>query len=292
MRNKILVLLVTFIIHGASADDSVKLMIRCDDMGMSHAVNQAFEQLAQAEIPFSASVMVPCPWFTEAVEILSRYPHVSAGIHLTLNSEWKNYRWGPILGKGSVPSLVDSLGYFHPSRAKFFANNPELDEVEAELRAQIVTALAAGLKVDYVDYHMGTAVQTPEMRKIVEKLAEEFELGISRYFNEWDMDKMYDDPIDSKQDSMMIYLDNMDENRINLLVCHIGLDLPELNAMIDLNEFGLKDMSKHRHSELQVLLSDRFKKKLEDLGLKLMTYHDLIELNGIESMRAPLESGY
>lgn len=113
------------------------LLIRCDDLGMCHAVNLAAQQLISTGLPFSASVMFVCPWYQEAVQILKSHPEISIGIHLTLNAEWKNYRWGPILGKGTVPSLVDSCGYFFPSRSRFFASYPKIDEVEQELRAQI-----------------------------------------------------------------------------------------------------------------------------------------------------------
>lgn len=151
--------------------EKIPLLFRLDDIGMCHSVNMAAREVLETRMPVSMSVMVPCPWFTEAVEILKQYPHVSVGIHLTLNSEWKNYRWGPVAGVTMVPSLVDSLGHFFPSRSKLFANNPRLEEIETELRAQIEKALKAGLKIDYLDYHMGAAMQTPETRAIVEKLA-------------------------------------------------------------------------------------------------------------------------
>ena len=115
----------------------VALLIRCDDWGMSHAVNMAALRVMESGIPVSASVMVACPWYQEAVELLRAHPEVSVGIHLTLNAEWKNYRWGPISGAGNVPTLVDSLGYFFPSRELLFRNNPKLEEIERELRAQI-----------------------------------------------------------------------------------------------------------------------------------------------------------
>ena len=107
------------------------------------------------------------------MDLLQQYPNVSVGIHLTLNAEWKQYRWGPVAGVKQVPSLVDSLGQLFPSRARHFANNTQLSEIETELRAQIDKALKAGLKIDYLDYHMGAAMQTTETRKIVEKLARE-----------------------------------------------------------------------------------------------------------------------
>jgi predicted glycoside hydrolase/deacetylase ChbG (UPF0249 family) len=166
----------------------IPILIRCDDIGMSHSVNMAAKKVLETGIPVSMSVMVPCGWFAEAVDMLKQYPNVSVGIHLTLNAEWKQYRWGPVAGATIVPSLVDSLGHFFPSRSKLFGNNPSLAEIETELRAQIDKAKKAGLKIDYLDYHMGAAVQTPETRAIVEKLAKEYGVAISRYYDEVDVE--------------------------------------------------------------------------------------------------------
>ena len=226
--------------------------------------------------------MVPCPWFEEAVSILKDNPQVAVGIHLTLNAEWKNYRWGPVAGRSAVPSLVDSLGNFFPSRDAFFANNPKPEEVEIELRAQIEKALKAGLKISYLDYHMGTAVDKPELRKIVEKLAAEYHLGISRYFDEVDVNSMYSFPVEEKENHLMTILDSLTTENVNLLVCHIGEDNPELAAMIDMNPFGPKDMSKHRNAELKALLSAIRKDVFNRKGITLITYKDLIKRVGLE----------
>jgi hypothetical protein len=69
------------------------LLIRCDDIGMSHSVNMAAKELIATGLVFSASVMFPCAWYQEGVDILKNHPEISIGIHLTLNAEWKNYRW-------------------------------------------------------------------------------------------------------------------------------------------------------------------------------------------------------
>jgi predicted glycoside hydrolase/deacetylase ChbG (UPF0249 family) len=82
---------------------------------MSHSVNTALERLIASGLPVSVSIMFPTPWYQETVAILKRHPSVSAGIHLTLNSEWRNYRWGPVLGRTAVPTLVDAEGYFFQS---------------------------------------------------------------------------------------------------------------------------------------------------------------------------------
>jgi hypothetical protein len=296
MKNLFYFIAIVFIVTATSfsqtENKSKTLLIRCDDLGMSHSVNMAFKELMESGLKFSASVMFPCSWYQEAVEILKQHPKITVGIHLTLNAEWKNYRWGPIAGRDKVPSLVDSNGYFFPSRATFFANNPKSEEIEIELRAQIERAIKSGIKISYMDYHMGTAVDKPEHRAIVEKLAKEYGLAISRYFGEEDTESMYAVDIDKKQDSLLDILQNLESNKINLLVCHIGKDYPELQAMIDMNSFGLAEMSKHRQAELNALISAKSQNVFEKNNINLINYSDMISEIGLEKMKSPVESGY
>jgi predicted glycoside hydrolase/deacetylase ChbG (UPF0249 family) len=268
-------------------DNKTSVLIRCDDIGMCHSVNMAAKQVLDKGIPVSMSVMVPCPWFSEAVEMLKQYTNVSVGIHLTLNSEWKQYRWGPVSGPSVVPTLVDSSGNFFPSRTKLFGNNPRLSEIETELRAQIEKAIHAGLKIDYLDYHMGAAVQTLETRAIVEKLAAEYKLGISRYYDEVDAEGWYFTPYANKPDTMLARLKTTQPGKINLFVIHVGLDAPELSAMEDLNPFGPKEMSKHRNGELNGLISPQFQQLLHDVKYRLVNYRMLNEEKGLGSMKRP-----
>ncbi|HOZ67753.1 MAG TPA: ChbG/HpnK family deacetylase [Chitinophagaceae bacterium] len=280
MKNTLLFCLV-FSLMSLSAqqskDTKIPILIRCDDIGMSHAVNLAAKKVLETGIPVSMSVMVPCSWFSEAVDMLKGYPNVSVGIHLTLNAEWKQYRWGPVAGVKQVPSLVDSLGHFFPSRSKLFANNPQLSEIETELRAQIDKALKAGLKIDYLDYHMGAAMQTPETRKIVEKLAAEYKVGISRYYDEVDVDGGYSAPVGSKLDTLSSKLSALQPGGTKLFVFHVGIDDAELSAMEDLNIFGPKEMSKHRQAELDALLSPSFQALLHQEKFRLVNYRNLKE---------------
>ncbi|MGE5399201.1 MAG: polysaccharide deacetylase family protein [Ignavibacteriales bacterium] len=284
----LLMLLLAMMVQFVQAQNK-KLLIRCDDIGMSHSVNMAAKELIESGVPFSASVMFVCPWYQEAVDMLKEHPEITAGVHLTLNAEWKNYRWGPVSGAENVPSLVDSCGYFTPSRAKFYAHSPKLKEIEKELRAQIERALHSGLKISYLDYHMGTAVDKPEYRKIVEKLAKEYKLGISNYFQEIYLNNMYNDPIEKKADSLKSILGDLKPGPVNLLVCHIGKDTPELQAMLDLNSFGLKEMSRHREAELDALKSTMTKEFIKNNDLKLITYSQLIAEMGLKNMKRPSE---
>ncbi|MBD3223293.1 MAG: ChbG/HpnK family deacetylase [Caldithrix sp.] len=271
--------------------DSTYLIIRCDDIGMCHAVNAAAEQLFKQDFPLSVSVMFACPWYQEAVDMLQQYPHVSVGVHLTLNAEWKNYRWGPVLGREAVPSLVDSNGYFLPSRATFFANEPDINEIERELRAQIDRAMNSGITIDYLDHHMGTAVQTRELRELVEALAKEYGLTISTYHGERYSNLTYNAPLGTKTDSLVQHIRQLPPG-LHLQVCHIGLDSEELRGMEDLNLFGLQQMSAHRQNELDALLSIRFHNVLHDHNIRLLSYRQLVQRLGLDSMRRPQDVQY
>ncbi len=280
-----LFILTTGVYHAGAQPQPV--LIRCDDIGMCHSVNMAAKEVLESGMPVSMSVMVPCPWFTEAAEMLQHYPNVTVGVHLTLNAEWKNYRWGPVAGAGAVPTLVDSLGHFFPSRSALFGNNPSLQQIETELRAQIVKALKAGLHVQYLDYHMGAAVQTLETRMIVEKLAQEFYLAISRYFDEQDVDIGYFAAPENKLDTLVKHFSEMKPGGTKLIVFHVGLDTPEMQAMTDLNPFGPKEMSRHRNAERAALLSKRFQEMLHARNYWLVNYQTMIFEKGLGSMKRP-----
>lgn len=267
--------------------EPIELLIRCDDIGMNHAVNQATKQLLESGLTISASVMFACPWYQEAVEILKQYPNTSVGVHLTLNAEWRHYRWGPVVGAAAVPSLVESDGYFFPTRASLFANKPKTEEVERELRAQIQRALRSGLRIDYLDYHMSAAVTTLELREIVEKLAGEFGLAISRYFGEEDVPGVYRASVETKKDTLLAAVRRLQPGAVQLLVHHIGLETPEMNTLVDMNQTGLPEMSKHRQAELRALLSPEFRSLILERGIKLVTYKDLIREHGLGAMKRP-----
>src|SRR5450432_1976963 len=216
-----------------------RLLIRLDDIGMSHSVNMAVEKLAKTGIPFSASVQFACPWYQEAVAILKKYPNVSIGVHLTLTSEWRGYRWGPVTGRTAVPSLVDSIGYFYQSTTAFGNSGYKLDEVETELSAQIERALASGLKIAYIDPHMGIALSTPELRALTEKLAHKYKLAISplssvSYFGET-YKEMWGEPIATKKKAFLDYVGNLNPDRPNLVVIHSATPSPEMDVLVDMN---------------------------------------------------------
>lgn len=270
-----------------------QLLLRLDDNGMNHSVTMAIQQVAETGIPFSTSVMFACPWYQEAVTVLKKYPQLSIGVHLTLNSEWRHYRWGPVSGRSAVPSLVDSNGYFLPSTAEFLKSGYKLDDVEKELSAQVERAIHSGLRIDYVDYHMGTATSTPELRAIVEKLAKKYKLGISRYFGE-NYQTMFGVSIETKQDEFLKQVAQLPKDKVNLIVMHVAEATPEMNALVDMNNKDQHSDSKplvamHRSAELKTLLSKQFQDMVKKGSVQLITYKDLVQRDGLDKMKAPAD---
>jgi predicted glycoside hydrolase/deacetylase ChbG (UPF0249 family) len=269
--------------------DQAYLVIRADDGGMSHSVNMALAKLISTGLPVSVSVMFPTPWYQETVEMLKQHPNVSVGVHLTLNSEWKDYRWGPVLGRTAVPSLVDSDGYFFPSSDALDANHPDLGQVEAELRAQVERAVHSGLKIDYVDYHMGTVYDNPRFREIAERLAKQFNLGMMEYFAEPRYSPQYEARPQDKPDSLVALVARLKPG-FTVLVTHVGIDNAELGALLDMNtNGGLADMSKNRQGELDAVTSQRFRDAVKAHNVHLLTYRQLIAMKGLQSMRRPAD---
>ncbi|MFD3000145.1 ChbG/HpnK family deacetylase [Pontibacter toksunensis] len=268
------------------------LLLRVDDIGMNHAVNMGVKQLAETGVPFSASVMFACPWYQEAVEILKKHPQVAVGVHLTLNAEWKNYRWGPVAGRTAVPSIVDSLGYFLPSIEAFLKSDYKLADVEKELTAQIERALNSGLKISYVDPHMGMALATPELRALTERLAKKYNLGISNYFGET-YKSMWPVAVETKAKEFMDFANALKPGSLNVVELHVAQSAPEMDVLVDMNsnlmntDDGKPKASQHRQTELNMLVSPEFL-KLVDKKFKLITYADLVKTRGLSSMKSPV----
>ncbi|MFB3894718.1 MAG: ChbG/HpnK family deacetylase [bacterium] len=266
-----------------------RLIIRCDDVGLCHGVNMAFKRIAEQGMVTAASVMVTAPWIDEAVAILKQHPEISVGVHLNFNSEWVEYKWGPVTAYDQVPSLVDEFGKFYGMRKELMAHRPKVAEMAKEMRAQIEFAKRKGLNISYIDNHMGTAISTLEFQQEMEKLAKEYQIGISRYFDELDNGLVYSVPPEQKLDEGIKIIDSMTTSGTYLLVCHVGTDTPEMQAMTDVHSFGLKQMSKHRQAEADVLCSPKFKQEIEKKGIKLIGYNTLVA-EGLDKMKRPFTS--
>jgi predicted glycoside hydrolase/deacetylase ChbG (UPF0249 family) len=144
----------------------IRLITRGDDLGTNHSANAAIRDAYKRGILRNASLMACCPAVEEAAEMLAGEGGLCVGLHSTLNAEWDGVRWGPVLPPERVPSLVDARGHFFQTVRALAEHRPDVDEVFAELQAQLDRARALGFDVKYVDRHMawGRAVEGLEER--------------------------------------------------------------------------------------------------------------------------------
>ena len=151
------------------------LILHADDLGVSHSEDAASINLLEKGLISSGSIQVPCPWFSEIATYAVAHPNADLGIHLTLTSEWKHYKWDGIAGKDKTASLLNSSGFFYDDLDSL-GKMAKLAEVETELRAQIEKAIQAGIHPTHLDAHMGCCFFNKEFLKIYLKLAHEYKL--------------------------------------------------------------------------------------------------------------------
>src|SRR5882757_6539934 len=187
MKKVFIFLFVSFYIS-SFGQQAPRLLIRGDDMGYTHSGNEALIKCYRDGIEKSIEVLVPSPWFPEAVKLLKQNPGIDPGIHLDLTSEWENIKWRPL---SDCASLKDVNGYFfpmvypnknYPGKA-IVENKWKIEDVEKEFRAQIELALKYLPHISHLSAHMGCTNISPEVRALTSRLAREYKIPVDP---EWD----------------------------------------------------------------------------------------------------------
>ncbi|MDT0621507.1 polysaccharide deacetylase family protein [Croceitalea vernalis] len=157
--------------------DAKLLIIHADDLGVSHSENMASIKAMEEGSVNSASIMVPCPWFPEIANYAKHHTDMDFGLHLTLTSEWKYYKWGPSYKSDSMASYINEQGYFYDNVSEVVSKaNP--DFLKAELSTQIRTALNAGIDVTHLDAHMGAVMATEGFFETYIEVGHEFKVPV------------------------------------------------------------------------------------------------------------------
>jgi len=305
---------ITLVSFGQSSPDwlvakdinpkKIRLIIRGDDIGNTHASNLALEQAFKNGLMTSASVMSSAPWFTETAALIRTHPEWSIGLHLALTSGWDKLNWGPIAPHSEVKSLVANDGNFYLSypdaplslfyieKAPYLYSSdnempvktlerrrlltaskmPNIDEVEIEFRAQIQRALNLGIRIDYLDCHMGIGCN-PLLSQVMIKLAKELCVPIPE--RDWmgtiDFWEAYDGDITYNIAKLVNKLDTLKPGTYRL-VLHPTVDNEESRS-VD-NFFGVKG-AKAGQNDLNMLLSKELKAAIERNGIELTSVNDL-----------------
>jgi predicted glycoside hydrolase/deacetylase ChbG (UPF0249 family) len=269
--------------------DAKLLIVHADDLGMAHSVNAATIKAFESGLVSSGSIMVPCPWLPEIAAYARTHPEADLGLHLTLTSEWTFYRWGPVLSKDRVSSLLDQHSYFYLTESEA-ASHANAREVEAEIRAQIDRARAFGIQPTHLDSHMGTLYQNKALFETLLRVARDNKLPV-RISKEWVASTDYLSSILSPSDIAIdriitigpgvptqgwsnFYADAMKSIQpgVTEMIVHIAYDDEEMRAAtVDHPDWG----AAWRQRDLQFFTSDTFRRLLQENHIKLVTWREI-----------------
>jgi predicted glycoside hydrolase/deacetylase ChbG (UPF0249 family) len=271
-------IMLTGIPHAAEPQTAIRLLVRADDMGVTHSGNEACIESFRNGIARSTEVIVPGAWFLHAVKLLNENPGLDVGVHLTLTSEWERCKWRPLT---LAPSLSDKDGYFRPMNSQrkdfppdtgFLEANPKLDEVERELRAQIEVAKRHLPRISHVSAHMGTPVCTPALRELTTRLGREYGLrleatGVQGAPGFGGSDKT----AEQKEQDLVNVLEKLGPGQW-LIVEHPAFDTPEMRAI---GHQGYENVAADRAGVTQAFTSRRVREVIRRRGIQLISYAEL-----------------
>ena len=269
--------------------DAKLLIVHADDLGMARSVNAASIKAFESGLVSSGSIMVPCPWLPEIAAYARTHADADLGLHLTLTSEWTPYRWGPVLSKDRVTSLLDNGGYFFLTESEA-ASHANAKEVEAEIRAQIDRARSFGIRPTHLDSHMGTLYQNKALFETLLRVARENKLPI-RMSKEWlpstDYLPSILSPTDVAIDKIVsiepsvpaegwskFYADSIRNIQpgVTEIIIHLAYDDEEMRAATaDHPDWG----AAWRQRDFQFFTSETFRKLLQENHIKLITWREI-----------------
>jgi predicted glycoside hydrolase/deacetylase ChbG (UPF0249 family) len=270
--------LATPLVGAAEPTPKTRLVVRGDDMGSSHASNEASIRCYRDGVMTAVELMAVGPWFPEAARLLRENPGLDVGLHLALTSEWENVKWRPLT---QASSLTEAGGFFHPMIWPGPAYGREralkeaawkLDEIERELRAQIELAKREVPHVSHLSDHMGFGALGPEVVALVERIAAQYGLparaGDGVRHVGWD-----GNPRTSaeKVASFGRVLEALGPGTW-IFVDHPALDTPEMRAT---GHVGYEDVAVDRQGVTDAWTSAQAKEIVKRRGIELIGYEDL-----------------
>lgn len=247
----------------------VRLVVQGDDFGMCHAVNTGVATAFTEGILTQVSTMVPCPWFDEAAE-LARNLGIPAGIHSTLTCEWDYLRWKPLT---SGPSLRGADGTFHRAVAEA-AEAVVVEEAIEELVAQAEKFLAAGLTINHFDPHMGR-VCVPAYEEVCRRFERRFIYdGVEPNVGFDSVRGLSEREAQDKKGWLLHRLEKLEPGN-HLIVTHVATPGEELRSITGPSSRVVRWAEEYRKSDLEVVCDPDVRRKIDDLGIKLVSVGEL-----------------
>ena len=271
-------------IIGNELVNAPRLIIRGDDMGYSHSGNEALIKSYNEGIETSIEVIVPSPWFPEAVKLLNQNPKIDVGLHFAITSEWDNVKWRPLT---ECKSLRNADGYFYPMlshnnnypKQAILDNDWKVEDYEKELRAQIEMALKHIPRLSHISGHMGSTSFTPEIKELCKRVAKEHNLKMVDADSQKDNNIAYtgfefkDKTTEERIEGFISMLDKLESGKTYVFVEHPGLDNDELRAI---SHIGYEDVAKGRQDVTTIFTSEKVKEAILKKGIKLVSYKEVL----------------
>jgi predicted glycoside hydrolase/deacetylase ChbG (UPF0249 family) len=257
----------------------IRLIVRADDMGMTHSCNTAVTRAFESGILTCAAIQAPAPWAAEAAALCRKHPDWCIGAHLTTLGEWVGYRWRPVLPRDRVSTLVDEDGFLKQTVQDFYARPIDYDQLRGEFMAQVALLKDRwGLRLGYIDNHYidGSEPPDPSYAEVVASVAHRHGLPVSERVNEKKVKGVFFVPPDAKEEILVDRLNALGPG-LWLLVNHLLDDTPESQALVYANpaDFTEGGVANHRSAEARALLGDRVRRLIAERGIRLVSYRDL-----------------
>ncbi len=244
----------------------MKLIVRGDDAGSCVSANRAIVEAHQAGPLRNSSIMAPTPAFADAVARFANCPELCIGLHATLTAEWDTPKWGPVLPRGQVPSLVDADGNFFRHQDELNQNKPDPDEMICEIKAQLDLARKSGLKISYIDEHMAL-LWLPGLRERFDRLAKNEGLIQAESVKYLPVDwRKYASPLAALAAGLKAAPPGT-----YAFFTHPGMDTPEMHAMV---HPGIEPghVARTRDADRKMLTGHEIKELFAELNVEPIRY--------------------
>ncbi|MGI6214022.1 MAG: ChbG/HpnK family deacetylase [Christensenellales bacterium] len=281
------------------------LIIGADDFGICPSVNKAIIQLLEQGKITSVNIIAQADCADEAIAYVVERG-LSAGAHLTLNSDQKQHPWKAI---SKAESICDKDGFLYYDTGDF-ARLAKSKDVTRECRAQIEALIAKGVSLDHIDSHSGTLYGINKRLFFINafRLCREYNLPFRFPVQAGFLDDYFAGgapfivkaafkAVAALAGAMRVKLiDNMVTNPypVNKIQNYSALEEYYIKAIKNL-PYGVSEMFLHpayycpvfsplteewkkREWELEFLLSNALENTIKNEGIKLISYKDLYAL--------------
>ncbi len=150
-----------------------RLIVNADDFGLCSGTVRGILHGVRHGIITSTSLMLTVPATGLALQAARDHPTLDVGVHLTFTEGC------PLLPPEWVSSLITEHGDFLTATGWLTSGRrPNVDELQAEFRAQIECVLTSNIRISHLDLHTSAGYLLPGVFAMTVRLAAHYGLAI------------------------------------------------------------------------------------------------------------------